>query len=1154
MEVGIESLIRPQLNDEIVGYLCDYKNELEIISKQFYIKESISKKERNDDFDTLAKKYNHIVKKRFNININFKLGNSYGVVPLFNVDDMHSSLKVSQIDAKKAYKQLHDFRTFIKGNSIEIDLKRCTINNLPESYVFPLYINLKSINKITDKQFTSIILHEIGHIFTLLEMYSNTTNSIVTLLDNIIGNNTLNDVKDTLNITSDSDDEVNGYVKIYQHIDNDVNKIKLTDGRDSDDTDVEYQADYFVSLFGLSGELITVLNDMLDVKSLTFGPIVTAVGFISILATMVPIIVLSLIFNPLLALNLVLLTTVLNIMYKLTVIVNRQTSRNPAGIEHGSIGKRYENIRTHLISLLRNNRLDKGDTRHILSQLNTVDEQITVLEKSFYDSMLAGMIDIRITKNINLSDMLSSTVDKLINNDLYIMASKLDVGIEGVKYMGKKHMVIDDLLEVVDEMLDNTILGHTTDGHKYLSKIDDVIYKHFGIPTIVIPAWIFNAGFGCLPFNFLDQSSLSDVRTSTTQLSISSIMKMGADTKFAQDLQNGLKITIDRKNNRIGGLDRKRHNSILFVEYGRDFLHMNYKESRFALRPLEIVAIILHEIGHMFTYIEAMTRSVKTNSMLQDAFIDSTNKVDIKTLEYNEEWKTSVEQQTTLGGGLTGLAKDVFKNFTAYLGQITMMSFLGNPHLVMLSGSKHELGNYSTYKTDSEILADDFAANYGMGKELTSGLKRIITMDTEGKSGTIIIFTVMNLISTIGFLYSGNKSMSKLPSMFLKILKFSLIYSALFYVARVILNDFFPYEKLPERFDSIKRSLIKQLREDDLDTESRKDITKTIEGIEDDIRSVLSSGYGSIIMSMFSSSGNMGFDFKPSKQLVDIMDKLINNDLYHKANQLEFGLESKTFLQDVSIYYTEARLPHFSIYMQKGLSLKKNVKEINNILEKYDISIEYNKSKSTIGVKTKVLSTIHSGISGFAIVSSKKDTVVSLTLEADKVEWQLSNPFIHVYNIDIVQVDELKYIYIMEMEKVTILNDLNDKRGDKLFTNFWRNLESLHNEQGIIPAEMKIDYLLDNVKVMPSEVKEQLLLLRRLINDNNEYNNIQLDMHGANVGKNIHNKYVLLDPIYNPNKLAHKRSNYIKINRDLLSKYETKAGTEHLDMVNRHIR
>lgn len=169
------------------------------------------------------------------------------------------------------------------------------------------------------------------------------------------------------------------------------------------------------------------------------------------------------------------------------------------------------------------------------------------------------------------------------------------------------------------------------------------------------------------------------------------------------------------------------------------------------MRPNQITAILLHEIGHLFTYYEYITRQHSTNQVLAGVLRSVFNGDSIKEREF------VFEQAGILMGGDKNTFKDIVKQDDTRVISTVVYS----KHVEMM---KSELGTDSYDYTACEQLADQFATRHGYGRPLIEALETLGVMfgSTTGKipefwSGLMQIMSMIFMISfSILSLISGH--------------------------------------------------------------------------------------------------------------------------------------------------------------------------------------------------------------------------------------------------------------------------------------------------------------------------------------------------------------------------------------------------------------
>jgi len=216
------------------------------------------------------------------------------------------------------------------------------------------------------------------------------------------------------------------------------------------------------------------------------------------------------------------------------------------------------------------------------------------------------------------------------------------------------------------------------------------------------------------------------------------------------------------------------------------------------LTPMERVAILLHELGHPFTYLEYLNETTRTNyamAAIKEGFAQSEDRTN--------RYKLVAQLEKTLNVTLADHNGLVTATDPGVVEVIVVTS--------VVDRVRSEMGN-STYDNFAmESLADQYASRMGAGAELASALVKI------SKAG----FARSTASSALLFGYEYFATMYQvLPRMLVTMLAFSL--SGPLAVATALgsllygKNDLGKYEDLPARLAAIERDMIGRLRKGNL--------------------------------------------------------------------------------------------------------------------------------------------------------------------------------------------------------------------------------------------------------------------------------------------------------------------------------------------------
>lgn len=208
-----------------------------------------------------------------------------------------------------------------------------------------------------------------------------------------------------------------------------------------------------------------------------------------------------------------------------------------------------------------------------------------------------------------------------------------------------------------------------------------------------------------------EQSIVASVPDWTHVFSISQVGTVSnpeATHRFYAKIGKEMKSCVDLKKSFISGSLAKElsinidiHRAML---YGKAFGYEFTDE--------EIVAIILHELGHFFTQMELLDRSVSTNQVLAE----------LSRNLFNEKEPSKRETIIKAAGKELHMDRSVVQSISNSDDSTVTTVFLTTGMKNIRTQSGHSFYDMNTW----EMLADQFAARHGAGKHLFSGLHKLL--------------------------------------------------------------------------------------------------------------------------------------------------------------------------------------------------------------------------------------------------------------------------------------------------------------------------------------------------------------------------------------------------------------------------------------------
>jgi len=262
-------------------------------------------------------------------------------------------------------------------------------------------------------------------------------------------------------------------------------------------------------------------------------------------------------------------------------------------------------------------------------------------------------------------------------------------------------------------------------------------------------------------------------------------------------------VTVNNKKATIDGLP-KDYTIFILVDFK---LAINV----YKLNSREMLAIMLHEIGHSYTYIEQSYRTVRETSVLLDTLRHEIGKgksftETMKIMYKKMDGKKDIEDKGTTRVFLEVL--DLYMDKTKDLD-------MNNPH----SG------------TDSEQVADMFATRFGYGGDLARGLELVIHNNYN-----IIRFIQSVVIAT--FLYIMLATLDIVAALSITIfvlVKILVIYFVYTRVLDIVVPHKYKretYDRLRQRYNRIKLDIVRQIRASDLPKEIIREYVKEFNSID----------------------------------------------------------------------------------------------------------------------------------------------------------------------------------------------------------------------------------------------------------------------------------------------------------------------------------
>lgn len=345
-----------------------------------------------------------------------------------------------QVDDQK------DFESLLKNNNAIgwVDNKQAKVGGVFSKQPFRLYFNFTVMihyEKLTDAEITAVILHEVGHIFSILE-YSDRLNTT---------NRYIQDIRDELNKNNDPGrvsyilkelDRRSGKKYSFQELEKENNRIifgfklyhktilytqSLMPNSVYDRTTTEQQADQFSSRFGYGRHLITGLDKIsswrLSERSLGWQ------GFFLLLEFIYHVLRISILAYSIMRslsngdIGSAVKFTLFSLVYFFVTIFGERGESNRE-YTYDDMKIRYQRIRNDMVEMVKRVELSKQELKDILVSIDQMDKIIK--SRHQYRSLSDMVSNILVPANRaavrDINDQ--QTLELLVSNDLFLKSAQ----------------------------------------------------------------------------------------------------------------------------------------------------------------------------------------------------------------------------------------------------------------------------------------------------------------------------------------------------------------------------------------------------------------------------------------------------------------------------------------------------------------------------------------------------------------------------------------------------------------------------------------------------------------------------------------------------------------------------------------------------------
>lgn len=288
------------------------------------------------------------------------------------------------------------------------------------------------------------------------------------------------------------------------------------------------------------------------------------------------------------------------------------------------------------------------------------------------------------------------------------------------------------------------------------------------------------------------------------------------------------------------------------------------------LAPGEIAAILLHELGHAFTYYELSDRLMTTNQILADLSVTAKSGADtskrvylFKELSENLKVKDSTWDDILEEPNRVIFGTKLFKEYV-----VAVKSLMQNP--------KYD-------QTASEQLADNFAARFGMGRELITGLDKLYVNSPMRNTFSYYLATSIDFLITVVW-RAAVIFFSIMFGIIPLMVYIFLLYGFIILVSGDAFSDM-TYDTLKTRYIRIRQQSIARISQSDLNKDDLKKLVDSVHQMDEIIKET--SNFSLIVTKISNFLFSVNRDVKNDVAFQGLMEAVAHNDLFLKSAELK---------------------------------------------------------------------------------------------------------------------------------------------------------------------------------------------------------------------------------------------------------------------------
>ena len=326
---------------------------------------------------------------------------------------------------------------------------------------------------------------------------------------------------------------------------------------------------------------------------------------------------------------------------------------------------------------------------------------------------------------------------------------------------------------------------------------------------------------------------------------------------------DGVKGGVDITNAKLSGFFSKYEHSL--------YLNFNGMVKVFALSAAEITAIILHELGHVFTHWEYSDRCAKTNQILGNLAKEMAKEKSKRSPVYVFKELLEINPATK---------KELVDSLVAgdrVIQGPTLFKFAVETVFHQLEDGKYD-------ETSSEALADNFAARFGYARPLVSASKKMRDMfpDMEEHQLKTIVIAAATVLSVLLCILTVFMGAVFLPFLFGFV---GMVLSWLLARQSGEGQKDYTYDDVKYRYKRLRDQLVQQIKNKAFDVKDSIHLADDIEYLDELVRTT--GQYRSVLDFIMNYIRPSNFRAKKSIERQQLLEDLATNELFIQSLKLQ---------------------------------------------------------------------------------------------------------------------------------------------------------------------------------------------------------------------------------------------------------------------------